>query len=200
MFVDILLVLLMLQRMSTVFVYADESGQDDRALFFGVSIVMLSAIYRDKLLIELENIEVSTKKRNRKWHGSYPAYRRAYIESISDLGVLRDKIFYKKYPKENKYLDFTVDAIACALRHSRPERIVIYMDGLPKGSIPKFKRQLKPSIKAPAKVRGVRKDENNSLIRLADAICGVVRDAYEGDVWARKMLQRFKKRGLLTEL
>ncbi len=186
--------------MSTVFVYADESGQDDRALFFGVSVIMLSALYRDQLLIELELIEVKTKKKNRKWNGSYHVYRKAYIEAVSDLELLDHKIFFKKYPKENTYLKFTVDAIASALRHARPERIVVYMDGLPKGSIPKFKRELKPSIKAPAKVHGVRKDENNALIRLADAICGLVRDAYEGDIWAQKMLRRFKKRGLLTEL
>jgi hypothetical protein len=49
-------------------------------------------------------------------------------------------------------------------------------------------------------VRGVRKDENDALIRLADAVCGLVRAAMEGQDGMRKLYEKGKKLGWLKEL
>lgn len=50
------------------------------------------------------------------------------------------------------------------------------------------------------KIRGVKKDENDAFIRLVDTFCGLIRDAYDGNVAARKILEAMKKIGIITEL
>jgi hypothetical protein len=50
------------------------------------------------------------------------------------------------------------------------------------------------------KVRGVRKDESDALIRLADALCGFVRAAIEGQEVMKKLFEWGKKKGYLKEL
>ena len=68
--------------MATVFEYIDESGQDTLGYLFVVSVVIADE-RRDALLELIERIEIDSKKRNRKWHGSDPKYRAEYLESIS---------------------------------------------------------------------------------------------------------------------
>ena len=36
--------------------------------------------------------------------------------------------------------------------------------------------------------------ENNTFIRLADALCGLVRDVEDGQEWASEMLRRLEKK------
>jgi len=50
------------------------------------------------------------------------------------------------------------------------------------------------------KVRGVRKDESDALIRLADALCGFVRGAVEGQEAMQGLLEQGKRTGFLKEL
>ena len=46
-------------------------------------------------------------------------------------------------------------------------------------------------------MRGVLKEENNAMIRLADALCGLIRDAKEGQAWAHDMAGRMERSGFL---
>lgn len=185
--------------MSTVFEYIDESGQDTIGLLFIVGILVTDS-NREALLKLLEQTEKESKKGNRKWHGSDPKYREAYLGGISRLKELAGKLFVKKFVDRNDYMTMTVQAAAEALRTQHADKAVVYIDGLRESQIPKFKRQLKPSIQIPVKVRGVRRDENNAFIRLADAICGAMRDAEEGNAWAKKIVRRLMKRSILTKL
>lgn len=50
------------------------------------------------------------------------------------------------------------------------------------------------------KVRGVKKDQNNAFIRLADAFCGLVRDAIGGNPWAKGVLQNMVDKKVVVEL
>lgn len=74
------------------------------------------------------------------------------------------------------------------------------IDGFRKTEVTKFKAQLKPSVKIPVKVSGVKKDENNVFIRLVDSICGLVRDAKEGEKWSIEAVRRLKNKDILVEL
>lgn len=186
--------------MATVFEYVDESGQDTAGLFFVVSMLIVGA-EREKVTKILEQIERQTKKENRKWSGSDPRYRQAYIERIANLSVLKAKIFYEMFFDSKEYLAMTATAAADALRkYGASTKVIIFVDGLRESAVPKFRRQLKPSVNISVKVRGVRKDENNAFIRLVDAICGLVRDAYADQEWAVKTLQPLKQKGVLTKL
>ncbi len=186
--------------MATLFEYVDESGQDTGGLFFVVSMVILGTERAEALKV-LEKIERQTQKENRKWNGSDPRYRQAYIERIAHLSILKAKIFYETFTANKEYLAMTASAAADALReYGAHDPVIVFVDGLRESAIAKFKRQIKPSIRISIKVRGVRKDENNAFIRLVDAICGMVRDAYTNQKWALKTLQLLKQKGILTEL
>ena len=74
----------------------------DGKLFYGGDLVVSSE--RDALSKELEQIELDSKKSNRKWRRADYRYRRDYIERISRLDTLEHKIFFKKFPKLKKYL------------------------------------------------------------------------------------------------
>ena len=112
----------------------------------------------------------------------------------------KNKIFFETFTDTKNYMNLTAQAIADAIRKKRGDRTIIYVDGLRKSQIPKFKRYLKPSVKMTVKVRGVKKEENNAFIRLVYAICGLVRDAEDNQQWALSALRRLKRRNILTEL
>ena len=48
------------------------------------------------------------------------------------------------------------------------------------------------------KVRGVRDEQSNAGVRLADALCGLIRDADEGEPWAMATLAQLRQRGVVT--
>jgi hypothetical protein len=49
------------------------------------------------------------------------------------------------------------------------------------------------------KVKGVRKEESSALMRLADALCGFVRDAYEGDQECAALHSRAINSGYISQ-
>jgi hypothetical protein len=60
--------------------------------------------------------------------------------------------------------------------------------------------QLRRSGIRAKKVRGVRKDENDALIRLADALCGFVRLAVEGNRAMQALLNTALANGFLKDV
>ena len=74
------------------------------------------------------------------------------------------------------------------------------MDGFNATEVSFFQRELKALNIKQRKIKGVRRDENNALIRLADALCGLVRDVRDGNLLAGAMLRRLEKKKALTAL
>jgi hypothetical protein len=50
------------------------------------------------------------------------------------------------------------------------------------------------------KIRGVRNEKSDAGIRLADALCGLVRDAEEGQDWAYEALEKLQRSGYMREV
>jgi hypothetical protein len=50
------------------------------------------------------------------------------------------------------------------------------------------------------KVRGLAKDENESLIRLADSLCGLVRGSFDGDPDLQELLDWGMRTGAICDL
>ena len=73
------------------------------------------------------------------------------------------------------------------------------MDGLTSGEKRRFVRSLRERGIRPDDVRGAR-DQSDAFIRLADALCGLVRDAEDGQERAIEALNRLRRRGLVIEL
>ena len=182
------------------FAYVDESGQETAGLLFVVSVLMVSTD-RQELQKQLEHIEKKTKKRHYKWRIAHYRYRRAYMTEVSRLNRLTFRIYYQIYTNHNAdYRALTAQATANALRRHRGKSATVYVDGLRKTESADFKRHLKSSTKMSVKVRGVRKEENNSFIRLADAICGLIRDALQEEQWSKKAIRQITRRDVVRKL
>jgi hypothetical protein len=99
------------------------------------------------------------------------------------------------------YLEATVQAIAGTLRlvESAEYQATVLIDGLPRSEERAVGLQLRRLGVPVKKVRGV-KDENDVLIRLADAVCGFVRAALEGQSAMRSLLDEQLRLGVVCEV
>jgi len=181
----------------TLYVYVDESGMETGGAFFVVGIVLTGNPYQ--VANNLEAIETLSQKGIKKWRKANWHYRQDYIERIGKLDLLKGSIYREVHRSGKNFQELTADTVAAASQTKKGHtKLIVYVDALRKREIHAFKRYLKPSFrKTKVVVRGVRKDENNALIRLADALCGVVSDADRGHEWSVKALARLKRRGVL---
>jgi hypothetical protein len=184
-----------------LYAYVDESGQDTSGRFF-VASVLVREQERDSLGQQLELIEARSGKHRKKWQRARHAERVAYIQEVGRLIDLRRCLYYETFSGQTKYLALTsyTTAKATLRRVTGDYRVTVFVDGLKGAEVEVFRRGLRDLHIKTRKVRGVRSDENNSYIRLVDAICGLVRDASEGKAWAGQAAADLKQRGVLTEL
>jgi hypothetical protein len=183
-----------------LYCYVDESGQDTEGQFFVVA-VLVTADDREELRRILEKIENESGKRNVKWSRTTNVRRRAYIQRIVAQSELRGKICFSYYRYTKAYLELTAETIADAIASSVREdyKATILIDALPPTHarvVSSILHQLGVSTR---KVRGIRDEESDSLVRLADAICGMVRDSFEGRKF-QEFYQRAIQRGVIVSL
>jgi hypothetical protein len=190
------------QEKKKLYAYVDESGQDTEGLVFVVSILVLGNEV-DSIYEELEKIEAESRKKNTKWHKSNHGFRKAYIEGILKMKSFRGKIFFEMFSDTKKYIELTAFATAKAILKKSGDddyKVTVFVDGFKKKEIEIFSRGLRDLRIRTRKIRGVKKDENNAFIRLADAIFGLVRDSEDGNVWARGATAKLLKEKYICEL
>ncbi|MGH9841557.1 MAG: DUF3800 domain-containing protein [Blastocatellia bacterium] len=180
--------------------FVDESGQDTKGAWFIVSVIITQSEYA-ALEIELERIEERSGKGKVKWRDAKDAARVEYIAQILALEALAGKLTYTLFHGTQDYLTCTVDAVAQSVTYYSAEaRVTVFVDGLPKSKIKWFGTELRRRRIAVRKVRGVRREESSSLMRLADALCGFVRAALTGRTELEQMLKEAKDQGVVKEL
>ena len=179
-----------------LYCYVDESGQDTKGVLFLVSVIIAEGEH-DHLRTQLEEIERKSRKGQRKWLKSRPKQKVEYIRMLWELPEFKGKLCYAVYRNESDYLSSTVLATAQAIKTyvTQDYQAVIFVDGLPKSHVAWFGTELRHLRVNTKKVRGIRKEESDSLMRLADALCGFVREASEGRI---PKLQELLERGLAT--
>jgi hypothetical protein len=174
--------------MQKLFCYVDETGQDTRGELFIVAVVATGQ-ERDQLRRTCEAIERDSRKGRRKWVKTTYSRRLAYIQKVLEKPIFRGKLNFAVYRDTQDYSSLTVQVIIRAL-HITSETdygATILIDGLPRSMEQVVGLQLRRSGIHAKKVRGL-KDESDALIRLADAICGLVRGAIEGQPAMRTLL------------
>ncbi len=188
--------------MTTLYCYVDETGQDTKGNLFIVAVVVVGE-ERDELLAQCEHFEKISGKGKFKWGKAKENRRLDYFQAVvSDLrfqGILRYSIFRGT----TDYHIATIEGIAKALQWNEPQHYAtfVYVDGLAQTKCREYTRRLRRLGVPVRKVRGIRKDEHNALIRLADAVAGFVRDAIEsrnGDVKA--LFERAEQEGFLVHI
>jgi len=183
-----------------IYCYVDESGQDTKGKLFLVSVVITDE-NREKLTLELKQIEEESGKGSRKWFNTNKKRRQLYIEKIIGSNLFKSKIFYSKYDDSKSYVDLTILTTAKAVLYKTGDayQATILVDGLKKTERFRFAAGLRKLKIKVHKVRSVN-DKNDSLIRLADAIVGFIRDYIEGDPHMEKLYKKSVGKKIIQEI
>ncbi len=182
------------------FCYVDETGQDTNGKFFIVSVIVTDQ-ERQGLYQICEKIEDESQKGRRKWNKTAHNRRIAYIRQILADPVFVGKLNYAVYHDENDYTRLTIETIKRTLNALAEEdcEVTVFIDGLQRTLERNVGLQLRRSGFPTKKVRGLN-DENDALIRLADAVCGLVRSAAEQKLMMRELLEQGVKTGIFKNL
>jgi hypothetical protein len=195
--------------MKKLYCYVDETGQDTEGRIFIVGMVIADES-RDQLVESCELIEQETVRLSAwKWSRTADAPKLAYMRRVMDM-IEQGRRHYAAlcfviYHNTTDYLSVTADAIERAVR-SQPlgegeaYNVTVLFDALPRTKEQELGAMLHKRKLKIRKVRGVRRDEADALIRLADAVCGLARDAQEGRRAARALCDRGSRRGTLREV
>lgn len=189
-----------------LYCYVDETGQDTLGAFFIVAIVVTDN-QQHELEKSLEAIEKSTGKKT-KWMKTRDKTRTAYTEALAQQ-KLPAMIFVKNYTPSSKngFDDLEVLATAQAINTFRETnsiredeyKLTITVDGLSRTVAARMASEFRKLGIKPRKIVG-KKDESNAIIRLADAIAGLTREAHEGRSEYKVLQTRLKRTKTLYEL
>ena len=183
-----------------LYCYVDESGQDTEGEIFIVA-VLIAAEEREHLRQRCIDSEALSRKGARKWAKSNRARRLAYIQSVLGHAELCGRLYFAIHRSTQAYLVATVQTISLALHHCADEecKATVLIDGLSRSDERNVGLLLRRSGMSVQKVRGI-DDESEPLIRLADALCGFVRSALEGDATMHALFVDVVHQGIVVEL
>lgn len=164
-----------------LYCYVDESGQDTNGKLFVVGLVV-TGDEKEELEKKLIELEKSSGKKDKKWQKARKKERLAYISGVIDSNKFGNKLFYSYFDKVGVnyyyYIIFTLVKLFSSRSPYKDTQVVITIDALDKRTRRKASAELRSFGIKTNLVRG-KKDESSSLLRLADAVAGFVRDGIE---------------------
>lgn len=183
-----------------LYCFVDETGQDTNGEWFLVSVVVIGG-QKDQLEQQLFEIEHESRKHLTKWHRSKHGHRLAYIEGVLKLNGLKNALYYSVYKDTKLFADLVVLTTAKAIFQVTKDnyRALIVVDGLSRNLERQFAASLRKLCITTEKVKGGR-EESSPLLRLADALAGLLRDAYGRAEWAREKVQQLNKKSFIHEI
>lgn len=147
-----------------------------------------------------EQIEQISGKRKGKWIKTTRARRSAYMRSVIENPAFTGRLFYADFHAEKDYASCMARAIAAALISVEARKgAVVIIDALPESKERSTMKALRDNGVNPRKVRGL-DDENDALIRLSDALCGLVRGAKAGQSEMISLLEQGARTGVIVQL
>jgi hypothetical protein len=177
--------------------FTDESGQDVSSKIFVVCTAICESSdveFLNKELLDIENKSGKTKK----WYKSSNKTRASYVKKILQSKVLsKTKIYYSEYGDKTEYSRLVGSHIAKSIINYVADsdyKAKIFIDKTNKPVLEQIKKEIKAFRVHYQKIRGL-SDGSSSLIRLADSLCGIVRDLSKNrkSESFRKLLKRFKE-------
>lgn len=187
--------------MQKLYCYVDETGQDTKGKLFIVSVIVTEG-EREELARQLEEIEKTSRKGKVKWHGAEDKARIAYIRAVLKNPAFKGKLTYSCFRNTIDYFPRMVLTTARAITHKaiKTYQATVFVDGLQRSQVKRFGTELRHLHVRTKKIRGVRKEETEPFIRLADAVCGFVRAGIEKRQNLAALLQKVKAQGTIKEL
>ncbi|MEP7290803.1 MAG: DUF3800 domain-containing protein [Chloroflexota bacterium] len=187
-------------RMQKLYCYIDEAGQHTKGRLFVVSVVVIDTTdERDRIALLLENIEQVSRKRRQKWRNSKHEERFAYMKAVLTNSAFEGLLFYQMHFNSQAYVDMTVQTTASAIRSvaKADYKATVLVDGLADSMRESFGIALRQRNVKTKKVHGV-DDRKEVFIRLADALCGFVVDAYTGNEFYSELLKQGKRNNYIN--
>lgn len=182
--------------------YVDESGQDTKGKLFVVGVVTVENC--DEIAMWCDSIERNSGKGKKKWSSAKRELRITYLRKIiSDGSTLGLTLFYSIFYRTKEYDLATVEGIAKSIRRLRAPGSCIYVhvDGLSKSKCYSYNNELRKMSCPVKKVSRIRKDENEPIIRLADALAGAAAELlkYDADD-LREMFTQAEGKGIIIKV
>ena len=192
------------EKIKRIDLSVDESGQHTRGELFVVVTVVVPAKGGDEARQVYEALEESSGKGKAKWASAKRdrslIYLHAAVQKAASLDIT---FFYSVFRQTTDYDGATVEGIARAVHrlHHSASRVYIHVDGLTKPKCSDYKTRLRKLGCRVKDVRGIRKRQNEPLIRLADALAGALSGSLKHpDSQLAKFLSQVEKDGTLIEL
>lgn len=189
------------ERTEKLYCYVDESGQDTKGRLFIVSVI-ITKDDRDEICNLIEELEKRSGKKATKWLRSKVKIKIAFIKAVINSRSFRGKIYFTIVKNNTNYQQITFEAIALAIRCAKTTdkyKASIFIDGLSRPA----EKSAGPIIRnlgiRTEKVRGVI-DESYPLIRLADAMAGLIKEKCEGIGYAEKLYKEGIQVGTLKKI
>lgn len=190
-------------EITKLYCYVDENGQDTRGRIFIVSVVVTDK-NREELIHLCEQLEQVSGKQKDKWGATKHERRMRYLHHIFADDRFKKVLRYKVFLNTKDYDAATINAIVSSVRWKKPDgkfTTLVYVDGLRKTKRREYGVKLRHLGLPLHQIRGILSDESNSLIRLADAVAGFVRDALTGQSKEIKTLfEKAKQENMIIEI
>ena len=163
--------------------------------------VVLAGPERDDLLQACEAIETRTGKGRTKWIKTAYDRRAAYIQQLLDNPLFCGRLNYAYFENTRDYSWATAWAIVGAIQAAEPGeyKATVIIDGLIRDQEPTTAVALRRRGIKLRKLHGAR-DESDALVRLADAVCGLVVAATEGQPIMLDLFNRAVETGFLKDV
>ncbi|RJR14850.1 hypothetical protein C4579_03575 [Candidatus Microgenomates bacterium] len=187
-----------------LYCYVDETGQDTEGDIFIVSVVVPKD--RDTLLSYLEQVEIRSGKGKFKWGRARPVKRLSYLKTVLSQKKFPFKIYYSLYKNTKEYKTLTILTIAKTVQSIpvyKQYKFMIYVDGLGEKDQRFYGAQLHQLNIPSRRIKGIKRDESNALIRFADSMCGFLRDLTESKGKDKELQSLYKvavKNSLLIKI
>lgn len=177
-----------------LYCYVDETGQDSEGDIFVVTVVVPEN--RDEVQSYVEEVESISRKGKFKWGRAKPDNRYRYLETIFSQRKYPLKMYFSYYKDTKEYKALTIMSIfkaTQAIKDFKQHKFIISVDALGKKDQRYYGSELHKMGIPSRQVKGVTRDQSNALIRLADSICGFVRDVLEEKDKDAKLKALYKK-------
>jgi hypothetical protein len=168
--------------MAKLYAYIDESGQETLGILFLASALTFERADLESISVLLARIEKQSGKGIAKWSDANKHRRRAYIRTLLTADHLAGKLYYGEYRNTLKYREAIANIAAQSITQNAQIRVLLSGQGIP--------------------IRKVTSatDQASVFIRAADAVCGFIRDALEGEPEYRRLLDKALREGFIVQV
>jgi hypothetical protein len=184
-----------------LYCYVDETGQDTQGRLFVVAAVIVASDRESERQL-LRQIERASGKGRKKWTKATREQRRSYAGQLVEKSAFKGQLLFARFEMTSDYLSCVFNTIAWALAQAAgkdPYLATILIDGLGKAEYHRAGSELRSRGVVMKKVRGL-KDETDEFIRLADAVCGLIRDEVDGDADLGRLYQQGVNNQVIQEI